>query len=143
MCLNIAPWPNQVASIMPSWTLLTLMYWNIALPHKVSIGTGFAVGLLFDSLTGVALGQNALVFSIASFLSHTLYSRLRNYLVWQQAILILFFLLAMQLLTLYISQFSYRFDADFQYWLQAASSAIVWPLVFASLRLTRRRFKVQ
>jgi len=143
MSLNISPWPNQISNLMPNWTLLVLMYWNIALPHKVSVGTGFATGLLFDTLTGAALGQNALIFSIASFLSHTLYSRLRNYLIWQQAILILFFLLTMQLLALWISQFSYPSDASFQYWLPAVSSAIIWPIMFASLRLVRRRFKVQ
>jgi len=45
---------------MPSWTLLAFMYWNIALPHKVSVGTGFITGLLFDTLIGSTLGQNAL-----------------------------------------------------------------------------------
>lgn len=143
MCMDIAPWPNHIASFMPNWTLLVLMYWNIALPHKISIGTGFVIGLLFDTLSGAALGQNALIFSIASFLSHTLYSRLRNYLVWQQAIIILFFLLLMQLLSLWISQFSYHFEVGIEYWLQALSSAIIWPFVFATLRLTRRRFRVQ
>jgi len=143
MCLNIAPWPNHVANLMPNWTLLVLMYWNIALPHKVSVGTGFVTGLFFDILTGVALGQNALIFSIASFLSHTLYSRLRNYLIWQQAIIILFFLLSMQLLALWISQFSYHSDSTLLYWLPAVSSAIIWPLMFAFLRLVRRQFRVQ
>ncbi|MEO1888748.1 MAG: rod shape-determining protein MreD [Cycloclasticus sp.] len=143
MCLSVAPWPNQLAIVMPSWTLLTLMYWNIALPHKVSVGTGFMTGLLLDVLTGSTLGQNALIFSIASFLSHTLYSRLRNYHVWQQACFILLFLLIMQLLSLWISRFTHYFDAGYGYWTQAFTSAMIWPVVFASLRLVRRRFRVQ
>jgi len=90
MCFSVLPWTNQIATWMPNWTLLVLMYWSIALPHKVSIGTAFATGLLFDVLTGSSLGQNALIFSLTTFCSHTFYSRLRNYHVWQQAIFILF-----------------------------------------------------
>lgn len=143
MCLNVAPWPNQVAILMPNWTLLTLMYWSIALPHKVSVFTGFITGLLFDVLTGSLLGQNALIFSIASFFSHALYPRLRNYRVWQQAYFVLFFLLSMKLLSLSINQFPIRADASYQYWLQAFSSAMIWPAIFATLRLARRRYRVQ
>lgn len=143
MCLSIAPWPSHLATLMPSWTLLTLMYWNIALPHKVSIGTGFITGLLFDTLTGSILGQNALIFSLASFLSHKMYSRLRNYRLWQQAGFILLFLLAMQLLSLWISRFTHYLDASYSYWLQAVISAIMWPALFVALRSLRRHFRVQ
>jgi rod shape-determining protein MreD len=143
MCFSVLPWTNQIATWMPNWTLLVLMYWSIALPHKVSIGTAFATGLLFDVLTGSSLGQNALIFSLTTFCSHTFYSRLRNYHVWQQAIFILFFLSLMQLLALWISQLSQQQSIGYHYFIQAVSSAVFWPLVFASLRSTRRRFKVQ
>ncbi|MBV1875096.1 MAG: rod shape-determining protein MreD [Cycloclasticus sp.] len=143
MCLSVAPWPDQVAIWMPNWTLLTLMYWSIALPHKVSVLTGFITGLLVDILMGNLLGQNALIFSTASFFGHTLYSRLRNYRIWQQAIFILFFLLLMKLLSLWIDQLVIHTNVSYQYWLQAFSGAMLWPLIFASLRLLRRRFRVQ
>ncbi|HIG79899.1 MAG TPA: rod shape-determining protein MreD [Cycloclasticus sp.] len=143
MCLSIAPWPNPLATLMPSWTLLAFMYWNIALPHKVSVGTGFITGLLFDTLIGSTLGQNALIFSIASFLSHKMYSRLRNYRVWQQAYFVLLFFLIMKLLSLWISRSTHYFEAGYSYWAQALVSAIIWPFVFSSLRLIRRRFRVQ
>jgi rod shape-determining protein MreD len=143
MCLSLAPWPNQIAILMPNWTLLTLMYWSIALPHKVSVLTGFVTGLLFDVLTGSLLGQNALIFSIASFFCHSLYSRLRNYRIWQQAIFVLIFLLLIKLISLWIDRFTMNTGYTYQYWLQVLLSAMVWPAVFASLRLVRRRFRVQ
>ncbi|MDX2426080.1 MAG: rod shape-determining protein MreD [Cycloclasticus sp.] len=143
MCLSITPFSNPIAAQMPSWTLLTLMYWSIALPHKVSIGTGWLTGLLFDVLSGSLIGQHALIFSITTFFGHTLYSRLRNYRVWQQAIFILFFLLLMRLLSLWISQLNYPLETDYLYWLQVVTSALIWPLIFSILRLVRRRFRVQ
>lgn len=143
MCLSLAPWPDQIAILMPNWTLLTLMYWSIALPHKVSVLTGFVTGLLFDVLTGSLLGQNALIFSITSFFSHSLYSRLRNYPVWQQSIFILVFLVFIKLLSLWIGRFAVHTDYTYQHGLQVFLSAMIWPAVFASLRLVRRRFRVQ
>lgn len=143
MCLNVLPWTNQLSTWMPNWVLLALMYWSIALPHKVSIGTALVTGLLFDVLTGSSFGQNALIFSLTAFCGHTYYSRLRNYHVWQQAFFILFFLVLMQLLALWISQLNKQQDIGYHYLVQAVSSAVFWPLIFASLRATRRRFKVQ
>jgi len=143
MALSIVPWPNTVASIMPNWVLLSLMYWCIALPHKVSVGTSWTVGLLVDALSDSLLGQNALIYSIAALFAHKLYLRLRNYRVWQQAIFILVFLLFMQLLSLWISQLANTRGSGYTYWYQPVSSAIVWPIMFLLLRLVRRRFNVQ
>jgi rod shape-determining protein MreD len=143
MCLDVAPWSNEVAIIMPNWTLLTLMYWSIALPHKISVGTGWVTGLLFDVLVGSIIGQNALIFSITTYFSHTLYSRLRNYHVWQQAIFILIFFLLMQLISLLISQLNDHLSISYLLLIPAITSAISWPIIFATLRLTRRRFRIQ
>lgn len=143
MCLSVLPWSNAIANLMPNWTLLTLMYWSIALPHKISVGTGFATGLLFDVLTGSLFGQYALIFSIATFISHTLYSRIRNYPIWQQAIFILIFLFSTQLISLGLNQLGPYVDTGYLYWAHAPASALCWPIVFATLRLTRRRFRVQ
>ena len=143
MCLCVAPWPDHLAILMPNWTLLTLMYWSIALPHKVSIFTGFIVGLLFDVLTGSLLGQQALIFSIAAFFCHSFYSRFRNYRIWQQSIFILLFLFSITLLSLWIGQFALHTGYSYQHGIQVLISALSWPIVFASLRFVRRRFRVQ
>lgn len=143
MCFCIAPWPDQVAILMPNWTLLTLMYWSIALPHKVSIFSGFIVGLLFDVLTGSLLGQQALIFSMAAFFCHSFYSRFRNYRIWQQSISIFVFLVSIKLLSLWIERFTFHTGYTYQHGIQVFISAMSWPIVFASLRYVRRRFRVQ
>lgn len=142
MCLSVLPWSNTLAYLMPNWVLLTLVYWCIALPHKVSVGTGWTSGLLVDALSGSLLGQNALIYSLAAFLAHKLYLRLRHYHIWQQATFILFFLLFMQLLALWINQLSEQQYNNYRYWYQPISSAIIWPFVFLLLRTIQRQFKV-
>ena len=143
MCLNISPWSNQIGLIMPNWTLLVLMYWSMALPHKIGIGIGWLTGLLFDVLTGSIIGKNALLFSIAIHSSKKLYPRIRHYEVWQQTVLILSFFLIIQMFAQWINQLSYPAHTGHYYWLQAVSSTLACPIVFALLRLTRQRYKIR
>ena len=69
----------------PEWVALTLIYWTIALPHRAGVFTGLVAGVLLDSLEGAALGQNALALVVVALLCLTLYQRLRQFSVLQQA----------------------------------------------------------
>ncbi len=143
MALSIIPWSNSVASFMPNWPILTLMYWCLALPHRVSIGTGFAIGLLLDTLSGHVIGQQALIFSITAFTCHSLYLRIRNYLLWQQAFFSLFFLCLIHTLFVWISQLEQHSSISLHGYAQPFVSALFWPAVFAVLRRVRRHYNVQ
>ncbi|MBV1952013.1 MAG: rod shape-determining protein MreD [Cycloclasticus sp.] len=143
MALSIIPWSNSVASFMPNWPILTLMYWCLALPHRVSVGTGFAVGLLLDTLSGNVIGQHALIFSITAFAGHSFYLRIRNYLLWQQSFFSLFFLCLIHTLFLWTSQLEQHSYITLHSYAQPFVSALSWPAIFAVLRLIRRHYNVQ
>lgn len=143
MALTILPIPDTAAMLMPSWTLLVLMYWCIALPQRVSVGTGWLLGILMDILSGSLLGLHALIYSLGAYLSHQLYPRLRNYPVWQQAGLMLIFLIFVQTISLWLKQINNNFDLSFIYWTPAITGALCWPVMFALLRFFRRHFRVQ
>ena len=46
--LTVLPLPEAVSLGRPEWLSLVLIYWVIALPHRVGVLWGFAVGLFQD-----------------------------------------------------------------------------------------------
>ena len=52
MLLMILPMPDWARPFRPQWVTLVLLYWAIALPHRVGVGSGFATGIVLDVLTG-------------------------------------------------------------------------------------------
>ena len=75
--LSIMPGPTWAESFRPDWVGLVLIYWCIAVPERVGVGTGFVLGLIMDVLYGALLGSNALVKSLLVFLAE-LRKRLRT-----------------------------------------------------------------
>ena len=66
MLLTIIPLSDGFRALRPDWVALTLIFWCLALPDRVSVGSGFIAGLLLDVLTGTLLGQHALALSLVA-----------------------------------------------------------------------------
>lgn len=143
MGLHILPWPADIGLYLPNWSLLVLFYWCIATPQRVGVGASWLLGLFMDVLTGTVLGQNALIYALAGYLSIQLHTRLRNFPAWQQAGIILLFLLLAQVLGLWVSGLQGASPEKLDFWLPSLVGALIWPLILYSLRFIRRRFKVQ
>lgn len=142
LVLVVMPMPPLLAPYRPDWALLVLIYWNIALPQHVNVGVGFVIGFLVDVLLGSTLGTHALTFSIVAYISAANFSRIRNYSVWQQA-MIVGMLSAFYHLTDYWLHFIFS-SALFQPELMwpVLSNTILWPWAFFLLRRFRRKFKI-
>lgn len=142
LLLTTLPLPEQLRVMRPDWVLLVLIYWAMALPHRVGVGIGWLMGLINDVLTGMLLGQHALAYCLVIFLTLKLHQRLRLYPLWQQAQSILVLLTLGQLLLLWINGMIGRPIHSWWYWAPSVIGALLWPILFIFLRGLRRAFRV-
>lgn len=140
--LVILPLPEWARPFRPQWVSLTLLYWCIALPHRVGISSSFTAGIVLDALTGTMLGQHALGLSIVAFLAIQSHARIRVFPLWQQAVGIWFFLMIEHLLNLLVMGIAANSPPSLNYWAMPFTGALMWPWVFVILRDVRRRFNV-
>ena len=136
---------DSIVSWKPLFTLLFLIYWNMALPDKVGITEALFFGLVLDLSTGTVLGMHAFMFVLITYICQRFFYQFRVSPLWQQAT-ILFFLF-------FIFKQVFAFDlynmqkeislTDSSYlvtsFLFAAISAITWPPLFFILRWYRRK----
>lgn len=142
MLLMILPMPEWARPFRPQWVTLVLLYWSIALPHRVGVGSGFIVGIVLDVLTGTLLGQHALGLSIVTFIAIQLHQRIRVFPFSQQSLGILVLLVIEHLLALWVMGATRGVTPSLIYWAVPLIGALLWPWIFVTLRKIRRQFKV-
>jgi rod shape-determining protein MreD len=143
MMLTIMPLPEALRPWRPDWVGLTLIFWCLALPYRVSVGSGFLAGLLLDTLSGTLLGQHALALSLVAYVCVRLHQRIRLYPVWQQALTVLVLLMLHQLITLWVDRTIGRPGLPLSYWLPSVVGMLLWPLIYQVLSALRANFSVQ
>ena len=142
MLLAILPMPEWARPFRPQWVTLVLLYWAIALPHRVGVGSGFLAGIVLDVLTGALLGQHALGLSVVTFIAIQLHQRIRVFPFWQQSLGILVLLVIEHLLSLWVIGATRGVAPGLSYWGVPLIGALLWPWIFVTLRKVRRHFKI-
>ncbi len=140
--LTLLPLPVWAAPYHPHWVLLVLLYWAMALPHRVGVGIAWLAGLFLDVIEESLLGQNALGVSLAVYIVTKLHQRLRVFPRWQQAFLILGVTFLHQTIGLCVRMSVGQRPIGSGYWLPVLTTAALWPWIFVVLRDLRRRFLV-
>ncbi len=140
--LALTPLPGWLLWARPEWLALVLVYWTIALPHRVGIFTGLVLGLLLDVLEGAVMGQNAFSLVIVATLAQILYQRMRVTNLWQQAAMIFLLVGINQLICQWIQNLQGVAAQTPLFLLPALTSALMWPVVLQLLRALRRHYQV-
>lgn len=140
--LAVLPMPQWLMWVRPEWVALILIYWAIALPHRVGILTALVLGIMLDALEGAVLGQNAFSLVVVAVLCQTLYQRLRVFSVLQQAGTVFVVIGINQLVCQWVQNLEGIGSPSLLFLLPAVSSALLWPVVLHVLRRLRRHYWV-
>lgn len=142
--LAIVPFPEWAMSYRPEWVPLVLIYWVMALPYRIGIGSAWVVGLILDILEGSILGLNALSLVALAYITLSLHKRLRMFSTFQQSGLIIA-LIGLNLMICHWLQLatSQTVSSNLLFLSAAITSAFMWPFLFSILRQLRRSFRVK
>lgn len=136
------PLPEWARAFRPEWATLVLVYWCLALPTRVNVGTGWIVGLFVDVITGNLLGQHALAMAVVAFVTVKVHKQVRVYPLWQQALSVFVLTGLSQLLVVWVKGIIGQAPDNWLYWAPSIISALLWPWVYIILRDVRRKFRI-
>jgi len=141
--LAIVPFPEWAMNYRPEWVPIVLIYWVIALPYRVGIGSAFVAGLVLDVLEGSTLGVNALALVVVAYVALSLHQRMRMFSALQQSGLVLA-LVGLNLMLCNWLQIltGQSVPSNLMFLMAALTSAVIWPSLFQLLRQIRRSFDV-
>ncbi|KPV96813.1 MULTISPECIES: rod shape-determining protein MreD [unclassified Pseudoalteromonas] len=143
LVVALMPLPIAFEMYRPDLVLLVIMYWSIALPHRVNIGFAWMAGLIIDLALGSPLGVRSLTYSIVIYITASNYQKIRNFSVWQQAMLVALFLALYYLLVFWLNHFLLDIYFLPQYLWPVLTGALAWPWLFLLLRKYRRHFRIR
>jgi len=143
LLLQLMPWPKEIYMFKPSWLALVLIYWVMALPHRMSIGYAFIFGVIWDLTLGSTLGIRSIALSLVVYLVAFKSQLLRNMALWQQALIVMLlsFLMEMTIFSLEISLRHASFHIDIIW--HSLINGMLWPWLFLLMRKVRRKFNVR
>lgn len=143
LLFSIVPLPPEIDAFRPDWLTLVVLYWVVALPHRVNVGTAMVAGFLLDLLLGSTLGVRALAFSIMAYVAAMQYQQLRTFSLWQQALVVGLISLLGQLTIFWAEHLFAVVTFDQRLLWGSISTMLFWPLVFLWLRMVRRKFRIR
>jgi len=147
LTLGQIPLPIWLNHFTPEWATMVLIYWCLAIPHRVGMISGLLIGLLIDATSGELLGQHALSMVVISYLVLSFYQRIRISPIFQQALTIMGLLFLYHLLLFWFDRLplsNTEVTRDVREFLfPPLGGFIVWPWLFIMMRSIRRRYKIK
>ena len=142
LMLTAMPLPDWAINWRPAWVAMVLIYWCMAIPHRVGIGIGWMLGILLDVLQGTLFGQNAIGLAVLAYFTLKSHQRIRMFPLIQQAFLVCLMVLVYLIISLWIRGIMGVPPKSWTFWMPAFTSLVLWPWLFIILRDIRRRYHV-
>lgn len=142
LVLSLIPLGRAAAWWRPEWLLMVLVYWAIALPHRVGLSMALSVGLIVDVMEGAPIGQHMLSLGLVVTVARLMYQRLRVFTVAQQASVVFILVGIHQVIGQWLMGLEGVRPGGIAFLYPAFSSALLWPPVMLALRGARRGYGV-
>jgi len=142
LLLMLVSLPEMLRWYRPNWVLMVLIFWAMALPHRVGVLTAWFAGLSLDLLYGSFIGQHAFLFAAIIYIVYKLQRRLIVFPIWQQALWVGGLVLFYQLFNLWFLALDGIMPYTWRYWLPVLSTALLWPFVKTLMLHFRHYFAV-
>ncbi len=143
LVLMVMPMPLFLEAWRPDWLSLVIIYWVVALPHRVGMGSVLILGLVTDILMGSVFGIYATALLLMAYAPIRHFQRIRNYSLTQQALVVAVLILVKRVVVYELEHVLNDAVIHWSYLYPVLSSAVAWPWVYLILRKYRRHYLVQ
>lgn len=127
------------AAWLPDLLALTLVFWSVHQPQRVSVGAAFAFGLAMDVHQTALLGQHALAYTVLGFLAISIHRRLVWFPVTTQAVHVLPLFAVAQALVTGLRMLSGDLLPGWSVVMAPVLTAALWPVASMVLLAPQRR----
>jgi rod shape-determining protein MreD len=131
--LSVVPVPAWVDAARPTFLVLTVLYWSIALPRAGGLTLGWIAGLVLDIFQGSVLGEHALALSLVTYITVREHQKIRSKPVFQQSLIVMGLLFIYEFIVFAIDGWTGHVLYGPLRWLQVLTGALLWPLAAALL----------
>tara|TARA_B100000945_G_C20365668_1_gene589472 strand:+ start:721 stop:1221 length:501 start_codon:yes stop_codon:yes gene_type:complete len=136
-----------IPEFRPSFFLLVLIYWNLALPERISLAIILIFGLIYDLFQGALFGVYGIAFLSITYIFQRFFYQFRTLSILQQVIMVFLISLFLKIYLAINLEEDGLFSPiiiDHTYMvyvtLHAFINSILWPVIFISLRAYRRKW---
>jgi rod shape-determining protein MreD len=135
---NTLPFGGVVQSVRPDFLALVLLFWCIAQPRFVGVGTAWALGLVMDVADANLFGQHALAYALLAFAAEFFHRRVLRFSLWAQAVHVAALLVLCQGVVLLVRIFAGASGVSWVYFVPSLSAALLWPATSIMLQWPQR-----
>ena len=138
--LHLLPLSEPLNYLNPQWFVLTFIYWNLLVSHRIGLTYTLFLGLFLDIFEGGILGLHSTALLFVQFVCFFGYQRFRVFTHFQKSLIILCLVTTYLYICYSLNSFMGHTKGDLKLVLSALSSALIWPIVFSFLRFCRRKY---
>jgi rod shape-determining protein MreD len=143
LVLMVLPLPSVLEVWRPDWISLLLIYWLMAIPHRVGFVTVLMLGLLSDILMGSGFGIYTIALVAVAYPVLRHFQRLRNQSMLQLTVFVGLLVLAKRMIVYQLEHVLNDAVFNLPYLYPVITSMLAWPLVYLLLRKYRQTYAIR